>query len=439
MAAARKMDELLVSWLGSDAVYESILELIETFREAQEQQHQQNVDGAQSPTPTIAEGDENDEDGAVISSSSPREVIIPPFYPRARKRRSAPHPYECWVYNQGQHQHSPSSSAATPPPPPPPPPHPPSSNSGATAMQGTIRDGITSEGTSPSMSPAHSPPPADPTMGGVRDHAQAIFLELGQDPPLTSPSSVDEQDSGSDEARLRRRYLPLESFVRITKDVCRFPSFFNFPLYQRILTLWNNQEADVTPMEVVTYEMLEWYWEREMEPYDNSDRFFRLVKQPENDYIGRNDFLPFINSLLTDHPGLEFLSTHAEFQDKYALTVITRIFYGVNKCHSGKITARQIRRSDLLDAFYQVDDEEDINKVTRYLSYEHFYVLYWYVRRGVRDRRFCLSDCEDGGLRGRAPAAHTLSLLCNSRFWELDLDRDYRITRDDLLKYGTNE
>lgn len=46
-----------------------------------------------------------------------------------------------------------------------------------------------------------------------------------------------------------------------------------------------------------------------------------------------------------------------------------------------------------------VDDEEDINKVTRYFSYEHFYVLY-------------------------------------CRFWELDHDRDYRITREDLLKYG---
>lgn len=97
--------------------------------------------------------------------------------------------------------------------------------------------------------------------------------------------------------------------------------------------------------------------------------------------------------------GLEFLSNHAEFQEKYAVTVITRIFYSVNKCHSGRITSRQIRRSDLLDAFCQVDDEEDINKVTRYFSYEHFYVLY-------------------------------------CRFWELDHDRDYRITREDLLKYG---
>jgi serine/threonine-protein phosphatase 2A regulatory subunit B'' len=97
--------------------------------------------------------------------------------------------------------------------------------------------------------------------------------------------------------------------------------------------------------------------------------------------------------------GLEFLSNHSEFQDKYAITVITRIFYSVNKCHSGRITARQIRRSDLLSAFHQVDEEEDINKVTRYFSYEHFYVLY-------------------------------------CRFWELDHDRDYKITREDLMKYG---
>jgi serine/threonine-protein phosphatase 2A regulatory subunit B'' len=97
--------------------------------------------------------------------------------------------------------------------------------------------------------------------------------------------------------------------------------------------------------------------------------------------------------------GLEFLSNHAEFQEKYAVTVITRIFYSVNKCHSGRITSRQVRRSDLVDAFASVDEEEDINKVTRYFSYEHFYVLY-------------------------------------CRFWELDHDRDYRITREDLLKYG---
>lgn len=325
MAAARKMDELLVSWLGSDAVYESILELIDNYRDTQD------------TTPPIE--DDND------SSSSPREVIIPPFYPKARKRRSAPHPNECWVFE------------------------PENNHSGTASPTGT------------SSSPTTTPSNGEPS-NGVRDQVQAIFYEIGQDPPLTSPSSVqsaeDDTTPGGVDARLRRKYIPVDAFVRITKDVCRFPSFFNAPLYQRILFLWNNQ-ADATPMEVVTYDMLEWYWEQEMEPFDASDRFFRLAKQPDSDYISRDDFFPFIHALLQDHPGLEFLSSHAEFQEKYALTVITRIFYSVNKCHSGKITARQIRRSDLLDAFHQVDEEEDINKVTRYLSYEHFYVLYWYV------------------------------------------------------------
>jgi serine/threonine-protein phosphatase 2A regulatory subunit B'' len=51
-----------------------------------------------------------------------------------------------------------------------------------------------------------------------------------------------------------------------------------------------------------------------MEPYDEQERFFRLVKKPSREYITRDDFLPFIEELLMSHPGLEFLSNHAEFQ-----------------------------------------------------------------------------------------------------------------------------
>mmetsp|Transcript_3188 Transcript_3188/g.4914 ORF Transcript_3188/g.4914 Transcript_3188/m.4914 type:complete len:452 (+) Transcript_3188:519-1874(+) len=213
----------------------------------------------------------------------------------------------------------------------------------------------------------------------------------------------------------------------MTKEIFKFPSFFNRPLYHRIVQLWNQKNGIPTTLtgdkeedddddqdednhnntnntneeesDVITMEMIQWFWKQEVEPFDAHDRFFRLLKQPENEYIGRDDFLPYIKELLNEHPGLEFLSNHAEFQEKYAVTVITRIFYSVNRCHSGRITSRQLRRSDLLDSFKQVDEEEDINKVTRYFSYEHFYVLY-------------------------------------CRFWELDTDRDYRITREDLLKYG---
>jgi hypothetical protein len=92
----------------------------------------------------------------------------------------------------------------------------------------------------------------------------------------------------------------LESFIRITKEICNFPSFFNGPLYQRIIDLWNvakNQTA-----KAVSLHMLEWFWKTEMEPYDPPERFFRLVKQPQNDCILRDDFLPYIKALLNDHP-----------------------------------------------------------------------------------------------------------------------------------------
>jgi serine/threonine-protein phosphatase 2A regulatory subunit B'' len=151
---------------------------------------------------------------------------------------------------------------------------------------------------------------------------------------------------------------------------------------------------------VVTMAMIELYWEMYMDPYDAIDRLFHLIKQIHvTDHIVRDDFLPLIQAVLREHPGLECLSSHSELQDKYAVTVTTCIFYIVNTCHTGRITSRQLRHSDLHEAFQQVDHEEDIDKVTRYFSYKHFYVLY-------------------------------------CRFWEFDHDRDYRITREDLLKYG---
>ncbi len=117
---------------------------------------------------------------------------------------------------------------------------------------------------------------------------ESIFAEVGQE---------DEQAS-------QQRYLTVETFGRITKEACRFPSFFNGPLFQRILDLWNAREEsnDSEHVNVITTEMMEWFWMQEMEPYDAPERFFRLLKQPEHDYIARDDFLPYIKELLNDHP-----------------------------------------------------------------------------------------------------------------------------------------
>ncbi|CAK4082012.1 unnamed protein product [Aphanomyces euteiches] len=196
--------------------------------------------------------------------------------------------------------------------------------------------------------------------------------------------------------------LNVDSFVSITKDLCGFPSFFNYPLFQRIRTVVLGPDAspDFDPATTfITKAVFQKYWSVEIEPYDNIERFFRLVKQPNKDYIEHSDFAPFLRELLKYHPGLEFLSGTPEFQEKYAATVAVRIFYMVDKDSSGRITLRKLRRSNLVQAFNVVDEEEDINKVNAYFSYEHFYVLY-------------------------------------CKFWELDTDHDFLLSRDDLMRYG---
>lgn len=88
---------------------------------------------------------------------------------------------------------------------------------------------------------------------------------------------------------------------------------------------------------------------------------------------------------------------HEDFQRQYMWTVIARIFYSTNRSRTGRITLKELRNSNLLHAFMHVDEETDINKVTEYFSYEHFYVLY-------------------------------------CRFFELDTDKDSKLMPGDLLK-----
>ncbi len=50
-----------------------------------------------------------------------------------------------------------------------------------------------------------------------------------------------------------------------------------------------------------------------------------------------------------------------------AETVIYRIFFYVNKAGNGQLQLREIKRSNLIAALQQVDEEEDINKVLRWV------------------------------------------------------------------------
>lgn len=111
-----------------------------------------------------------------------------------------------------------------------------------------------------------------------------------------------------------------------------------------------------------------------------------------------DDFKPLFVYLLELHPGLEFLKATPEFQERYADTVVMRIFYSLDVNDDGKITWRDFKNSNLTEIFWQVAREEDINKIRQYFSYEHFYVLY-------------------------------------CRFWELDTDHDFLIDKEDFSRY----
>lgn len=145
---------------------------------------------------------------------------------------------------------------------------------------------------------------------------------------------------------------PVEKFVHITKKLVGIPSFFNFPLCKRIIELYgtgdgshtaprkhlthninanaNNNNKRQTAGVIVTLKAFLLYWQHEVEPYTRVERFFRVIKQVANNFIVKDDFAPFIQELLHFHPGLDFLEQHEEFQRKYALTVVTRIFYKCN-------------------------------------------------------------------------------------------------------------
>uniref|UniRef100_A0A915M4U3 Uncharacterized protein n=1 Tax=Meloidogyne javanica TaxID=6303 RepID=A0A915M4U3_MELJA len=138
------------------------------------------------------------------------------------------------------------------------------------------------------------------------------------------------------------------------------------------------------------------------EAHDEATKFIftlNAATRPFNSHcLRKEDFLPILMDLILTHPGLHFLKEAPQFYSKYCEVVIVRIFWNVNRSWSGRITASELRRSNFLQTFRMLDDITDINRITDYFSYEHFYVTY-------------------------------------CKFWELDTDHDMVISRDDMKRH----
>ncbi|XVF32366.1 hypothetical protein REPUB_Repub17cG0075800 [Reevesia pubescens] len=187
--------------------------------------------------------------------------------------------------------------------------------------------------------------------------------------------------------------LQIDEFKTVIKEVCKLPSFLSSALFRKI---------DVDCAGIVTRDAFIKYWvDGNMLTMDIATQIFEILKRPGCKHLTQVDFKPVLRELLATHPGLEFLRNTPEFQDRYAETVIYRIFYHINRSGNGRLTLRELKRGNLIAAMQHADEEEDINKVLRYFSYEHFYVIY-------------------------------------CKFWELDTDHDFFIDRENLIRYGNH-
>ncbi|XP_024851171.1 serine/threonine-protein phosphatase 2A regulatory subunit B'' subunit beta isoform X1 [Bos taurus] len=133
--------------------------------------------------------------------------------------------------------------------------------------------------------------------------------------------------------------------------------------------------------------------------HDDAAKFVHLLVSPGCSYLVQEDFVPFLQDVVNTHPGLAFLKEAAEFHSRYITTVIQRIFYTVNRSWSGRITCAELRRSTFLQNVALLEEEADINQLTEFFSYEHFYVIY-------------------------------------CKFWELDTDHDLLIDAQDLARHN---
>ncbi|XP_028050120.1 serine/threonine-protein phosphatase 2A regulatory subunit B'' subunit alpha isoform X2 [Monomorium pharaonis] len=179
-------------------------------------------------------------------------------------------------------------------------------------------------------------------------------------------------------------------FHIITK-ACDLPLYWKIPLF---LAAGGDQKGFVE-MNV----FLEFWKELTATHYDAASKFINILTRGLRDNILPEDLIPLVQDVVETHPGLTFLKEATEFHSRYVHTVIARVFYCVNRSWSGKISIAELRRSNLLAIIAMLEHEEDINQITAYFSYEHFYVIY-------------------------------------CKFWELDRDHDLFIDKEDLMRHN---
>ncbi|KAK2090359.1 hypothetical protein P7K49_031615 [Saguinus oedipus] len=166
--------------------------------------------------------------------------------------------------------------------------------------------------------------------------------------------------------------------------------------------------------------------------HDDASKFICLLAKPNCSSLEQEDFIPLLQDVVDTHPGLTFLKDAPEFHSRYITTIpqlngaissedhppILRVqFVGQGYVSAESVMWKRTnvlkkcgfpfgtRRRTVIGLYITLallEEEEDINQITDYFSYEHFYVIY-------------------------------------CKFWELDTDHDLYISQADLSRYNDQD
>lgn len=166
------------------------------------------------------------------------------------------------------------------------------------------------------------------------------------------------------------------------------------------MTSLANADSDVYS---VTIDQIRAFYFDHVAARNTSARLFNSVKLAAASRIVQSDLLVVLASVCRYHPALVFLRATPEFQVSYSSTVVARVFYSLDRTFKDSLALSDIAKDPcpLVNTLWQLQREPDINRVLRYFSYEHFYVI------------FC-------------------------KFWELDTDHDQLLSAEDLCRYGAS-
>lgn len=253
------------------------------------------------------------------------------------------------------------------------------------------------------LAPVRPPPPT--AAAAAVDRATAaqearIAGRLANCPRFHYPNGRPVSRAENDAVRERARHLFTGTNAQIEyRDIGRLASCIGLALYaKRALYDACRRLSGVSAAAVVvddtsndvvssppplTFAQFAGYWRAmTIAAHDEAARFiFTLAaaatgSSTPRTWLVRDDFGPLLLDIIHTYPGLSFLVQSTQFHSKYVDVVVTRIFWNVNRSWSGRINAHELRRSNFLATLRLFETVADINRITDYFSYEHFYVIY---------------------------------------------------------------